>query len=108
MPIHVRLLQAMQSVRCCGSCALNLCSVACGRVDAFYEIGFGGVWDVAAGALIVSEAGGMVLDPAGGPFDLMARRVLASNSSLAPQVAKILADCHTSDQEPGPVMVPAL
>jgi hypothetical protein len=37
------------SVRCCGSCALNLVGVACGRLDAFYEIGFGGCWDVAAG-----------------------------------------------------------
>eukprot|EP00983_Pelagomonas_calceolata_P109784 1159596-Pelagomonas_calceolata.AAC.6 len=55
----------MQSVRCTGSCALNLCSVAAGRVDAFYEIGFGGCWDVAAGALIVLEAGGAVIDPSG-------------------------------------------
>eukprot|EP00955_Chlamydomonas_euryale_P105745 365661-Chlamydomonas_euryale.AAC.30 len=39
-----------RSMRCCGSCACNLTSVACGRLDAFYEIGFGGCWDVAAGA----------------------------------------------------------
>jgi inositol-phosphate phosphatase/L-galactose 1-phosphate phosphatase len=38
-----------RSVRCCGSCAMNLVGVACGRLDAFYEIGFGGCWDVAAG-----------------------------------------------------------
>lgn len=37
------------SVRCCGSCAMNLVGVACGRLDTFYEIGFGGCWDVAAG-----------------------------------------------------------
>jgi len=49
-----------------GSCALNLCSIAAGRADAFYEIGFGGPWDVAAGALILEEAGGAVADPAGG------------------------------------------
>lgn len=40
----------VRSVRCCGSCAMNLVGVACGRLDAFYEIGFGGCWDVAAGA----------------------------------------------------------
>jgi inositol-phosphate phosphatase/L-galactose 1-phosphate phosphatase len=41
--------EAAQSTRCCGSCACNMTSVACGRLDAFYEIGFGGCWDVAAG-----------------------------------------------------------
>ena len=51
--------------QCIGSCALNLCSIAAGRADAFYEIGFGGPWDVAAGALILEEAGGAVTDPAG-------------------------------------------
>jgi hypothetical protein len=44
------------SVRCCGSCALNLAGVACGRLDAFYEIGFGGCWDVAAGGLWLSDS----------------------------------------------------
>lgn len=57
--------QHVRSVRCCGSCAMNLCGVACGRLDAFYEVGFGGCWDVAAGALILQEAGGTVLDPSG-------------------------------------------
>eukprot|EP00878_Enallax_costatus_P045010 GHUV01053840.1.p1 GENE.GHUV01053840.1~~GHUV01053840.1.p1 ORF type:complete len:114 (+),score=0.57 GHUV01053840.1:41-343(+) len=47
--IHT-LTSHMRSVRCCGSCAMNLVGVACGRLDAFYEIGFGGCWDVAAGA----------------------------------------------------------
>lgn len=75
-----------------GSCALNLCGIACGRLDLFYELGFGGPWydcaflfpflfpvkvhviiyespvlsllrDVAAGVVIVEEAGGVVYDP---------------------------------------------
>lgn len=46
-----------------GSCALNLCGVACGRLDLFYELGFGGPWDVAGGAVIVKEAGGVLFDP---------------------------------------------
>ena len=54
------------SAQCVGSCALNLCSIAAGRADVFFEIGFGGPWDVAAGALILEEAGGAVADPAGG------------------------------------------
>lgn len=51
---------ATRGIRCLGSCALNLCGVAMGRLDAFYEIGFGGPWDVAAAAIILEEAGGQV------------------------------------------------
>lgn len=72
----------VRSLRMCSSCALNLCGVACGRLDLFYEIEFGGPWDVAAGAVIVKEAGGFVFDPSGTQFDLAARRVAASNAHL--------------------------
>ncbi|KAK4733581.1 hypothetical protein R3W88_007842 [Solanum pinnatisectum] len=77
-----RLLFKVRSLRMSGSCALNLCGVACGRLDLFYEIEFGGPWDVAVGALIVTEAGGLVLDPSGSKFDLTARRVAATNAHL--------------------------
>lgn len=96
------LTSQMRSVRCCGSCALNLCGVALGRLDAFFEIGFGGCWDVAAGSLILQEAGGKVLDPSGVPFDLMARRVLGTNGLLADQVVEVLASCPISSREPPP------
>ncbi|KAL7088540.1 hypothetical protein ACP275_13G133100 [Erythranthe tilingii] len=76
------LLFKVRSLRMSGSCALNLCGVACGRLDLFYEVGFGGPWDIAAGALIVTEAGGLVFDPSGGAFDIIAQRVAASNSFL--------------------------
>jgi len=76
------LLFQVRSVRMSGSCAMNLCGVACGRLDMFYEIGFGGPWDVAGGALIVQEAGGHVFDPSGGDFDLMSRRIASSNAHL--------------------------
>ncbi|KAG1662640.1 hypothetical protein FOA52_009625 [Chlamydomonas sp. UWO 241] len=92
---------SVRSMRCCGSCACNLTSVACGRLDGFYEIGFGGCWDVAAASLILEEAGGVVLDPAGGPFDVMARRVLGTNAHLARPLAEILAGCPVSKAEPG-------
>lgn len=77
-----RLLFEVRSLRMCGSCALNLCGVACGRLDLFYEIEFGGPWDVTASAVIVKEAGGLVVDPSGSEFDLIARRVAASNAHL--------------------------
>ncbi|ONK78209.1 uncharacterized protein A4U43_C02F15670 [Asparagus officinalis] len=65
-----------------GSCALNLCSIACGRIDLFYELGFGGPWDVAGGAMIFQEVGALVFDPSGGDFDIMSQRVAASNVHL--------------------------
>ena len=93
----------VRSIRCNGSCALNLCSVASGRLDAFYEIGFGGPWDVAAAALIVQEAGGQMLDPGGSAFNVMARRVLAANPQIASSLAGILAACNVSQAEPAPL-----
>ncbi|KAL2473499.1 Inositol-phosphate phosphatase [Forsythia ovata] len=76
------LLFKVRSLRMSGSCALNLCGVACGRLDLFYEIGFGGPWDIAAGAVIVTEAGGVVFDPSGKDFDITSQRIAASNPLL--------------------------
>lgn len=100
--------RASRSLRCGGSCALGLCGVACGRLDAFYEIGFGGCWDVAAGALVVTEAGGCVLDPAGGEFGVMARRVLAARGERTGRaVAALLKEAGTAASEPGPPSSPS-
>jgi myo-inositol-1(or 4)-monophosphatase len=68
-------------VRRTGSAALDMCYVACGRVDAFWEFGLR-PWDVAAGALIVAEAGGRVTNLDGSMLDLDARKILASNGRL--------------------------
>lgn len=54
-------------MRSTGSCAQNMAMVALGGIDASYEIGIH-AWDVAAGYLIVTEAGGVVIDPAGTKF----------------------------------------
>ena len=70
-----------QGVRRTGSAALDLCYVACGRVDAFWEFGLR-PWDVAAGALIVVEAGGRVTNMDGPALDFEARKILASNGRL--------------------------
>jgi fructose-1,6-bisphosphatase/inositol monophosphatase family enzyme len=75
----------VRGVRFLGSCAINMSYVAAGRVDVYYE----GrdqkqgpkPWDSAAGSLIVTEAGGCVLDHGGGPFDLCSGRVLAANGA---------------------------
>ncbi|CAG9462702.1 unnamed protein product [Pedinophyceae sp. YPF-701] len=94
--------RATRSMRCSGSCAMNLCGVAMGRLDAFYEIGFGGPWDVAAASVILEEAGGHVLDPFGGPFDVMSCRVLGTNGVISQAVAEILAASKRSLREPQP------
>ncbi|HMF90906.1 MAG TPA: inositol monophosphatase family protein [Candidatus Angelobacter sp.] len=65
-------------VRRAGSAALDLCYVACGRFDGFWEFNLN-PWDTAAGVLIVGEAGGKVTDFGGGAFAIESREVLASN-----------------------------
>lgn len=86
------LLVKVRSLRMGGSCAMNLCGVALGRLDGFFELGFGGPWDVAAGVLIVEEAGGQVYDPSGDIFDIMSHRVAASNGHLKNSFVESLAN----------------
>ena len=78
-----------QGVRCCGSAALDLCFVACGRLDGFWELNLK-PWDVAAGTLIVREAGGMTTDFAGEEISTDGSRVLASNGLLHTQMIEVL------------------
>jgi myo-inositol-1(or 4)-monophosphatase len=68
-------------VRRAGSAALDLCDVACGRFDGFWEFNLN-PWDTAAGVLIVEEAGGKVSGFDGSPFQLNSRETLASNGLL--------------------------
>ena len=89
-----------RSLRASGSCAMNMVGVAVGRLDAFYEIGFGGPWDCVGAAVIVTEAGGIVCDPSGGEFALDARRVLCGNPRVAPALARCLAPVPDGPLEP--------
>ncbi|XP_053646424.1 inositol monophosphatase 1 isoform X6 [Cherax quadricarinatus] len=84
------LLTKVHGIRAMGSCTLNMCHVALGGVDACFEFGIHS-WDTAAAYLVVKEAGGVIIDTEGGPFDLMRRRVLcASTQELAEKIAKLL------------------
>ncbi len=65
-------------VRRAGSAALDLCNVASGRFDGFWEFNLN-PWDTAAGVLIVEEAGGKVTDLSGGAFQIASRETLATN-----------------------------
>ena len=68
-------------VRRAGSAALDLCNVAAGRYDGFWEFNLN-PWDTAAGVLLVEEAGGRVTDFCGGPFQIASRETLASNGRI--------------------------
>jgi myo-inositol-1(or 4)-monophosphatase len=68
-------------VRRAGSAALDLCSVACGRFDGFWEFNLN-PWDTAAGVLIIEEAGGKVTRFDGSPFQIDSRETLASNGPV--------------------------
>lgn len=100
---RLRLLttvHSLQSLRSYGSCALNLCYVACGRAEAFYE-GMDAVigpkpWDSAAAALIVREAGGVMSDTTGAAFNMCSGRVLGANNQT---IAQLIIDvCREVEQ----------
>jgi myo-inositol-1(or 4)-monophosphatase len=74
-------------VRRAGSAALDLCYVACGRFDGFWEFNLN-PWDTAAGVLIAEEAGCKVSDFRGGAFQIASREVCASNGFLHPALLK--------------------
>jgi myo-inositol-1(or 4)-monophosphatase len=79
-----------QAVRRVGSAALDLCYVACGRFDAYWEH-IVKPWDVGAGALIVTEAGGQMSAPDGSSFSVDGGQVLASNARLHAAMCEALA-----------------
>ncbi len=80
-----------RAVRRLGSAALDLCWVAAGRFDGFWEMGLK-PWDVAAGWLLVEEAGGRVSDLAGGQFSLDGHNLLSSNGKVHGQMLDVLKE----------------
>lgn len=87
--VMAALLPEIRDIRRLGSAALDLCAVACGRVDAYYELGLNR-WDFAAGALIAAEAGAHCTDLDGGPAS--ERFLLAAKPDLHPVLAERLRD----------------
>ena len=83
-------LERVQGIRRAGTASLDLCWVACGRLDGFWELKLK-PWDVAAGAAIVLEAGGWVTDFADGPFDACAGQLVASNGSIHAAMCELTA-----------------
>ena len=79
-----------RAVRRLGSAALDLCYVAAGRFDGFWEQSLK-PWDVAAGALIVAESGGLVTGMDGAPFDPAAAHLVASNGRIHDAMLQVIA-----------------
>ncbi|MFQ5936081.1 MAG: inositol monophosphatase family protein [Acidiferrobacterales bacterium] len=75
------LLTETSGVRRAGSAALDLAHVACGRLDGFWELGLS-PWDIAAGALLIEEAGGLIADFRGGQDYLQSGNVVAGNPEI--------------------------
>ncbi len=95
VPLFQAFLTRAQGLRRDGSAALNLCYLAAGRFDGFWE-GHLAPWDMAAGVLMVREAGGRVSDYAGGPFRLEGPQILASNGRLHPEMIRILSSARVA------------
>jgi myo-inositol-1(or 4)-monophosphatase len=80
-----------RAVRRLGSAVLDLAWLACGRFDGFWELTLG-PWDVAAGALVIEEAGGRVTDLHGGRLDVDAPAVVASNGRIHDAIIGVLGE----------------
>lgn len=79
-----------QALRRDGAAALDLCYVACGRYDGFWELNLS-PWDMAAGGLIVTEAGGRVSDFDGGEFSSYKPEIIASNGLIHDRMVEVIA-----------------
>ncbi len=82
-------LRVSRAVRRLGSAAIDLCYVAAGRLDGFWELELN-PWDMSAGALIVAEAGGRVTDLAGRPFRSRGGSVVATNGRIHDQMVELI------------------
>ncbi len=85
----VNVLMKAQGVRRLGSAAVDLCYVGCGRFEGFWEVSLN-PWDMAAGVLLVQEAGGRFTDFHGAPSTIYTKQILATNGLIHDKVVEIL------------------
>lgn len=87
--LFARMVKAAQAVRRPGSAAIDLCWLACGRIDGFWELKLH-PWDTAAATLLVTEAGGKVTRMDGRPYSIFHKEILASNGHIHTQMKNAL------------------
>lgn len=86
-----QLAMVSHGIRRSGSAAIDLAYVACGRLDGFWEFRLN-AWDMAAGKLLIQEAGGSITDMRGRPHHLDSVHILASNGKIHPETLEIFTD----------------
>lgn len=89
MKVFRHLITNTRGVRRCGAAAVDLAYVACGRFDAFFEYSLNS-WDVAAGVLLIQEAGGKVADFKGGDNYLHGKELVAANAALFTEMSNLM------------------
>ena len=86
-----QMAMATHGVRRAGSAAIDLAYVACGRLDAFWEFGLN-PWDMAAGTLLIAEAGGRCSDMRGGAHSMSSPHLLADNDALHGEIVELFGE----------------
>ncbi len=94
------LMQKTHGIRRAGSAAYDLCCVASGRLDAFYEYGLN-PWDIAAGMVIIKEAGGVYTDWTGEQNHLFGKRIITGNPALCKFLESELRACFDEEELKG-------
>ena len=87
------ITETTAGVRRPGAAALDLAYVAAGRLDGFWEIGLS-PWDMAAGSLLILEAGGLVSNFEGEPGFMEDGRIVCASPKVFPQLLKLVGDVH--------------
>ena len=93
---YYQLAMLTHGVRRAGAAAIDLAYVACGRLDAFWEFALN-PWDMAAGVLLVREAGGTVTDMRGKAFDLHGTNILADNTQVHEEIVELFAEVYRGE-----------
>lgn len=93
---YYQLAMLSHGVRRAGAAAIDLAYVACGRLDLFWEFSLN-PWDMAAGVLLIREAGGAVTDMHGRPFNLRGKHVLADNGSVHRETVELFAKIYRGE-----------
>jgi myo-inositol-1(or 4)-monophosphatase len=86
-----QMAMATHGVRRGGSAAIDLAYVACGRLEAFWEFGLN-PWDMAAGTLLVTEAGGRCTDMKGGPHSITGPHLLTDNGAIHQETVDLFSE----------------
>ncbi len=93
---YYQLAMLSHGVRRAGAAAIDLAYVAAGRLDAFWEFGLN-AWDMAAGGLLVEEAGGQLSTMSGEPYSLRCPHLLATNRRIHPEMVSLFERIYAGD-----------